>query len=50
MSARPGPCWAVVQLSVVVAAGIVIAVVGLLGLVVTPATAIARSLQAEREP
>ncbi|HEY6533582.1 MAG TPA: J domain-containing protein [Acidimicrobiales bacterium] len=41
---------AIVQLAALVAFGIIVAVVGLLGFVVTPAMAIARSLQAERDP
>lgn len=40
---------AIVQLSELIALGIIVGVVGLLGFVLTPALAIARSLQAERD-
>jgi hypothetical protein len=40
---------AVVQLALLVAFGVILAVLGLVGFVVTPAMAIARSLQAERD-
>lgn len=41
---------AVIQLPALIALGIIVGVLGLLGFLVTPALAIARSLQAERDP